>query len=310
MAIGLFMLGVTVYALADYGIALFFFTPVVMGVASTWVYNRTVVQSAASTLGIAVIGALLTGTAILLFSLEGVICLAMAFPLAASGTLIGAALARAILVRARSSSGVPMMAIMPLLPLLALAEARTASPTPREVTTVVEVNAPPEVVWQNVVRFSELPPPAEWAFRAGIAYPIRAVIAPRPDGTFGVGSVRRCEFSTGPFVEPITVWDEPNRLAFDVTAQPPSLTELSPYKNVHALHVEGYMTSKGGEFRLIALPGGRTRLEGTTHYTLAIFPELYWTPWAELLLHDIHQRVLEHVKSLSETPRAPLPSRP
>jgi hypothetical protein len=202
------------------------------------------------------------------------------------------------------------MAMAPVLPLLALVEARTLTPTAREVTTTVEVDAPPETVWKNVVRFSELRPPAEWVFRAGIAYPIRAVIAPRADGTLGVGSVRRCEFSTGPFVEPITVWDEPHRLAFDVTAQPPSLTELSPYKNVHALHVQGYMASQGGEFRLTALPGGRTRLEGTTHYTLAIFPELYWTPWAELLLHDIHQRVLEHVKELSETPRAGVGSAP
>ena len=61
------------------------------------------------------------------------------------------------------------------------------------------------------------------------------------------------------------------------------------------------MVSKGGEFRLFALPGGRTRVEGTTHYTLAIFPEMYWTPYAETLLHRIHGRVLTHIKHLSET---------
>lgn len=304
MGIGLAMTGLTVYALDSYGLALFFLTPVVMGAASSSVYNRTEVRSAASTIGIAFLGALFTGTAILLFGLDGVLCLPMAFPIAASGAMAGALIARAIIVSTRRTQALPLMALAPVLPLLAVMEARTAVPTPREVTTTVEVDAPPEAVWENVVHFSELPPPAEWVFRAGIAYPIRAVIGPRADGTLGVGSVRRCEFSTGPFVEPITVWDEPHRLAFDVTSQPPSLTELSPYKNVHALHVEGYMASQGGEFRLTALPGGRTRLEGTTHYTLAIFPELYWTPWAELLLHDIHQRVLEHVKALSEASRA------
>ena len=45
----------------------------------------------------------------------------------------------------------------------------------------------------------------------------------------GVGAVRHCIFTTGAFVEPITVWDEPNTLAFDVTEQPPPMKELSPY---------------------------------------------------------------------------------
>jgi hypothetical protein len=115
-----------------------------------------------------------------------------------------------------------------------------------------------------------------------------------------VGAVRRCEFSTGAFVEPITVWDPPRRLAFDVTQQPPAMTEWSPYHDVKAPHVEGYMTSKGGEVRLIPLPGDRTRLEGTTHYAIAIYPELYWRVYAELLLHGIHTRVLGHIKALSE----------
>jgi hypothetical protein len=140
-----------------------------------------------------------------------------------------------------------------------------------------------------------MPPPSEWVFRAGIAYPIRA----RLDGE-GVGAVRRCEFSTGAFVEPITAWEPPSRLAFDVAAQPPSMTELSPYRDIHAPHLEGYMQSRRGEFRLIPLPGGRTRLEGTTWYTIAIYPEAYWAVFAEMLLHRIHGRVLEHIKATVE----------
>ena len=115
-----------------------------------------------------------------------------------------------------------------------------------------------------------------------------------------MGAVRHCEFSTGPFVEPITAWEPPRRLAFAVTSQPPSMSELSPYKNVRAAHLEGYMTSKRGEFRLVALPNGRTRIEGSTWYTLSIFPEAYWTIFGEALLHSIHERVLGHIKNLSE----------
>ncbi len=162
-------------------------------------------------------------------------------------------------------------------------------------TTSIEIEAPPEAVWPNVIGFADLPEPPAWVYRLGIAYPMRA----RIEGS-GVGAVRRCEFSTGAFVEPITAWDPPRRLAFDVTEQPPSMTEWSPYQAVHAPHLEGSMRSRGGEFRLVALPGGRTRLEGTTHYTLAIFPETYWRAYAELVLHGIHGRVLRHIKQLSE----------
>jgi hypothetical protein len=116
----------------------------------------------------------------------------------------------------------------------------------------------------------------------------------------GVGAIRYCEFSTGPFVEPITRYDRPTRLSFDVIAQPPPMFEWSPYRNLHPPHLDGYIRSVAGEFRLIALPGGRTRLEGSTWYELDIAPHDYWQVWADTMIHHIHLRVLEHVKRLSE----------
>jgi len=47
---------------------------------------------------------------------------------------------------------------------------------------------------------------------------------------------------------------------------------------------------------------GRTRLEGSTWYTLEIYPQVYWRPIAEWLLTKIHTRVLEQVKGESEGP--------
>src|SRR5437588_8521903 len=104
-----------------------------------------------------------------------------------------------------------------------------------EVRTAIEVNAPPEKVWNQVVAFAEIPPPKELLFRAGIAYPIRAEISGHGDG-----SVRHCIFSTGPFVEPIEVWDEPRLLKFGVTANPAPLNEVSPYGNIQPPHLHVY----------------------------------------------------------------------
>ena len=295
ISLGLAMLGLSVYGLGAYGVALFFATPFTMGAVSALIYNAAYQRSIWRTLGLALLGTVLTGSCVLLFAIEGVLCLAMAFPIAAVLSLVGALLAWVISSSARATGVRSSAAMLMLLPALAVGEAKIAEPSLRHVTTTIEIDAPPERVWPNVIGFSDLPAPPKWMYRLGIAYPMRATIK----GT-GVGAVRHCEFSTGPFVEPITVWDEPNRLAFDVTSQPPSMAEWSPYQRVKAPHLEGYMVSKGGEFRLVALPGGRTRLEGTTNYTLAIYPELYWVAYGEVLLHGIHTRVLEHIKVLSE----------
>jgi hypothetical protein len=75
----------------------------------------------------------------------------------------------------------------------------TITPTqpPRFVVhTAIDIQAPPEKVWQQVIAFSEIPPPAEWIFRAGIANPIRAEMR-----VSGSGAERYREFSTGAFVE-------------------------------------------------------------------------------------------------------------
>jgi hypothetical protein len=116
----------------------------------------------------------------------------------------------------------------------------------------------------------------------------------------GPGAVRRCEFSTGAFVEPITAWDAPRRLAFDVASQPPAMAELSPYRGVLAPHLDGYLRVRRGEFRLIPIELGRTRLEGRTFYELRVFPAGYWTLWSDGVIHAIHARVLRHIRTMAE----------
>jgi hypothetical protein len=163
------------------------------------------------------------------------------------------------------------------------------------VESSIEIAAAPMIVWPRVIEFQPLPPPGEFIFRLGVAAPMRAHI----DGA-GVGAVRQCVFSTGAFVEPITRWEPGLTLDFDVTASPPPMTEWSPYKNVHPPHLDGFLRARRGEFRLVALGNGRTRLEGRTWYEIEMGPEGYWQLWSDYLIHRIHMRVLEHIKRESE----------
>ena len=150
-------------------------------------------------------------------------------------------------------------------------------------------------VWNKVIAFPDITGKPEWFFRLGISCPQGARITGR-----GVGAIRECIFTTGTFVEPITAWDEPRRLAFDVREQPAPMFELTPYRHIHPPHLDGAFRSTRGEFELVKLPGGGTRLVGRTWYTLEIYPHAYWTIWTDWIVHRIHERVLRHIKRISE----------
>jgi uncharacterized membrane protein YhaH (DUF805 family) len=284
----------------DYGWGVFVAMPFVLGLVATVLHGvaepRTLRES--MTVGLLALG--FCGLAIIGVALEGLICLLMALPLAAPlvllGALVGHRLQSTWWNRKEEAARIYVMGWI-ALPLAFLQESQMSPPARLlAATTTVEIAASPAEVWRQVIAFSELPPADELVFRAGIAYPQRATLTGH-----GVGAVRHCEFSTGPFVEPITVWDENERLAFDVIAQPHPMNELSPYRAIHPPHFDGFFHSERGEFRLTALPGGRTRLEGTTWYTQRLWPAAYWRLWSDYLLHTIHGRVLAHIRSEAES---------
>jgi hypothetical protein len=267
-----------------------------MGALAAWLLGRSGNRSLLRAIGVALLSLTLCGGALLLLALEGVLCLTMAAPLAyllgTMGAVVGHAFTRGV------GPADPSMAAMVVgLPILGVAET-TAPQQLRvyEVTSEILIDAPPGQVWPNVIGFSELPPPEDWLLKTGVACPVRA----RIEGE-GVGAIRHCEFTTGAFVEPITVWDPPHRLGFDVVEQPPSMAEWSPWSVVHAPHIEGSMVSQRGQFDLEALDDGRTLLKGTTWYTLDIAPQHYWTLYSDAIVHRIHTRVLDHVRDLSES---------
>lgn len=280
----------------DYATGLFIWLPVVLGASATMIYGykndvskKALRLTAFITLGIFCLG-------LLFFAFEGLICIAMAAPIGFLFTWIGYRIGYQ-LIKDDMVGGAPTAMILLILSVpvvMGFDYATKGGEQLRSVTTSCEINASPEVVWKNVVSFPKLDEPTEFVFRTGIAYPISAEI----DG-HGVGAVRRCNFSTGSFTEPVTVWDELRLLKFDVVDQPAPMTELSPY-DIQPNHLHGYWVSKQGQFKLTQLPNGRTFLVGTTWYVNKIRPGFYWTIWSDHIVHTIHQRVLQHIKLQSE----------
>lgn len=304
VGISLVMVLLSVYVLGEYGWSLFIGTPFVVGMIAGFLTNRNEPRRVGASLGAATLSILLGGAALLLFALEGIVCLLMAaipgMLLALGGALIGHAIANSR--RSMPSSPRQLAPAIVILPLLAGIETLHRETPVFEVETVVEIDASPMEVWPHVIDFPDLPPPSRLVEWSGVAYPVRARLEGR-----GVGAIRHCEFSTGPFVEPITAWEPGRRLAFDVTSQPHPMEEWSPYSNIHPPHLDGYFRSVRGEFRFVELPDGQTRLEGSTWYELDLAPRFYWTMMADTVIHRIHTRVLEHVKRQSEGDETTVP---
>jgi hypothetical protein len=284
----------------EYGWSVFIGLPFVLPMVSVIIYGYDTPRSLMECLRLGLAWILVAGLVVLATAFEGIICLLMALPLMLPvvmlGTMVGYFIVRGHRAgRSRDLGKAAMLALATLPAMLGAEVAMSPDPPLYEVKTSLEVDAPADRVWHHVIAFPDLGPPTDAVFRSGIAFPIRARIEGR-----GVGAVRYCEFSTGSFVEPIEAWDEPRLLRFEVTSNPPPMREWNPFFDIHPPHLDGFLVSRRGQFRLVALPGERTLLEGTTWYSHGLWPAGYWRLWSDAIIHRIHARVLRHIKALAE----------
>ena len=290
--LGLGMLLFTVRVLDTYGLGLFMGTPFVVGVVTAFLFCQTYPAGARETFEVVTMTCLFVAGAAFALGTEGVVCLLMLLPLGLGLALMGAVVGRWIATyQPRSTRGAALLALA--LPLSSTLEGPSRAVV-REVVTTVEIDADADAVWRNVIAFPPLAEPTEALFRLGVAYPIRAEIH-----GYGIGAIRECVFSTGTFVEPITAWEPGRRLAFDVVASPAPLRELTPFR-VDPPHLDGYLVPVRGEFRIVPLSQGRTRLEGSTWYQQRLRPEGYWVLFSDAIISRIHGRVLAHIAAVSE----------
>lgn len=278
-----------VTASETYSLLVFGASPVAASIAIAYWRGRVAVPSVLGSFADSCMSNAIAAAVMFVAGFEGAICLIMALPISLAIVPIGSLLGTFVSSKRRSTSvNVVMLALVPSV----IAVYDVAAPSHREeiqVRTSVIVHSDIQNVWNTVVAFPELPPPSEMIFLAGISYPIRATL----DGE-GVGAIRTCEFNSGAFIEPITEWNPPYRLAFSVDSMPVPMKELSPW-NVQPKHLHGYFITTKGEFRLRAIDSATTELIGTTWYTMDVHPEWYWRLWTDYIVHTIHFRVLDGI---------------
>ena len=296
VACGLTFLSIRV--LETYGLMLFIGTPFCLGFMTPILYSYREDKALGRICGTSAGGVFFMCLYMFLFAIDGAVCIILLMPLAmgasAFGTLLGYILLKKL--NGDRSKNISLMLVLIMTPALLAFEAKI-NPTPplRKIVTSVEVEADINEVWDLVVAFPEIEEPDELMFKLGISYPVNAKI----EGE-GVGAIRYCNFSTGSFVEPITNWTKPTLLQFDVKESPMPMKETSIYANLETPHLHDIVSSEKGQFRLRELANGKTVLEGTTWYRHDMWPNWYWGPLSDEIIHTIHRRVLNHIKIHAE----------
>jgi hypothetical protein len=101
--------------------------------------------------------------------------------------------------------------------------------------------------------------------------------------------------------ELISAWAPEKELIFAVLDSPAAMKEATFFgRDLDAPHLHSTYASLDGGFRLEALPGGKTRLIGPSHYLLNVAPGFYWNIWTRHIVAQVQLRVMNHVKAQAE----------
>lgn len=231
-------------------------------------------------------------------TLEGVVCVIMAAPFAAVLFIIGGLIGHALGKRTRVTATQVQCAGWLLTFAFAAGEV-ALPPSVREdtVSSEIVIEASPEAVWRQLADLRDLPAPTEPLFVLGVAHPVGTTL----EAGGGVGARRVCRLSTGDMPEVVTVWKPNEELRFAVLDTPAPMREATLFgRELDAPHLHGTYASLDGGFHLEPLPGGRTRLIGSSRYLLRLAPTAYWNLWTREIVSQVQQRVLRHVKTQAE----------
>jgi len=286
----------------EYGWVLFLVVPYFIGFFASAVLRFWGPKPARTSYWLAGSSAAVLALGFLIFGIEGLVCIAMAAPIAVPLVFLGAFCGYVLLHERALLSAAGGTALVLLLAAATSGLERTfplAVPT-FTVTDSITVAAPPDVVWQSLISMGSLGQPNDWIFRAGVACPQRVDIYGR-----GEGAMRVCTLSTGLLNEKITTWEPGQRMRWVSLTTPAPLKELNPFREAAPPHLHGFYRSVGGEFELTPAGNGATRVIRRSSYQHHMYPAWYWRIWCDYVASRGHIYVLGVLKESAERHRGP-----
>lgn len=259
----------------------FIIVPLVMGIISAWYWREIELPSR-----IVLLNTTLNCFAAILLSAfffgEGIICLIIVSPLLFTFIWLGLKMGKGMFQKNNSTLNVSVFAA---LLLIFITDSLSEHHYQNMVSDELVINATPDKIWKNVVAFERIKQENKyWLFKVGMPSPVESTVT-----GYHLGAGRKCIFSNGyVFDEKIVTYDVNKNLTFDVTHQP-----RNP-------EIMGHIDILRGQFILKDNGNGTTTLTGNSWYKLYVFPTWYYDIWAKSITRNVHWRVMEHIKELSE----------
>lgn len=259
----------------------FVIVPLLMGIISAW-YWRDLALASGKLTWYSCVNCFIAIALSFIFLQEGTICLLIVSPLIICFVIAGTFLGRSMFKKNDKTLNVSIIGI---LVVIFITDSLSKHEYENMVSDKIVINAPPAKVWDNVVAFEPIKQKNDfWLFRIGLPSPAATTVT----GNY-VDAGRKCIFSNGyTFDERIATYDKSINLTFDIIDQP-----RDP-------EIMGHLDLERGQFLLHDNHDGTTTLIGNSWYKLYVFPAWYYDIWAKSIVRNVHIRVMEHIKKISE----------
>jgi hypothetical protein len=229
---------------------------------------------------------------------EGAICLVMVsaifFPLVSVGGIAGGML---FADRDRRNSASGALCVLLVLPFVSgwLEERRPLPTEHASIHTAIVIDAPAEIVWQQIIRVPPIREPLHGFFyRIGFPKPVEATLSHE-----GAGGVRHARFERGlVFIETVDVWEPATRLSFSIASAPDSIPPTT--LDQHVVVGGRYFDVLRGTYEIERLGRDRCTLRLSSETRVSTRFNFYACPWARFLMRDIQTTILTVIKTRAE----------
>jgi len=266
-------LGLILIGLADMGMAIFFFLPFAIGIASGLLPD--IKQAIYGTL-----------SSMFLFSLfliatkaEGVICVVMALPILLLAIWLGWLFGRSSRKDDEDTNIKITIAPIAIFLVANLFEIFSGNPrVPSSTSTSIILNATPEKVYSSIIEVDTVDVETNFLQKIGLPTPRKCILTEAK-----VGGLRLCEFEEGRIVETIKELVPNKYLRMDVT-------ECKLDRERHWLKFNEDI------YNIEPLKNGQTKITRTTTYSSTLKPRLYWEIMEALTINTEHDFVFRNLK--------------
>jgi hypothetical protein len=168
------------------------------------------------------------------------------------------------------------------------------------VKTTIDINADKATVWENIknvrnIQSSEIA--THFVHVMGVPKPLNGQLDKE-----GIGGIRSITWEKGiKFQEIIKSWDDENGFTYDIKVDPASIPPTT--LDEHVMIGGKYFDVVEGSYKIDNLNKTQNRVTLTCKYRITTSINFYSKLWADYVLDDFNEMILEVIKKRSESQR-------